>query len=104
MTLFPHFLGPPSPHVTFLSTFTSEITNKNCYVTFLLTPTPHPPKFHILFEWPLKLNIIFRFFLGGGPGGGGGFEYIPYPTKHPTKQILLIATTPQLTFLLESFW
>jgi hypothetical protein len=30
---------------SFLSTFNSEITNKNCHVTFLLTP--HPP--HVIF-------------------------------------------------------
>ncbi len=44
MALFPHFLEPPPPPMWhFLSTFTSEITNKNCPVTFLLTP-PLPPK------------------------------------------------------------
>ncbi len=50
---FWHFLGlPPPPHVTFLSTFTREITNKNCCVSFLLNPSPL--KCHVLFEWPLR--------------------------------------------------
>ncbi len=34
---------PPPPMSHFLSIFTSEITNKNCPVTFLLPP-PLPPK------------------------------------------------------------
>ncbi len=45
-------LPPPPPMWHFLSTFTIEITNKSCCVTFLLTPLPL--KCHILFEWPLR--------------------------------------------------
>ncbi len=80
MTLFWHFLGPPSSYVTFgeilpppsplvtwqrfLSTITSEITNKNCHVIFLLTPLPPCDicnlKCHILFEWPLKAISVHK--------------------------------------------
>ncbi len=57
MTLFLHFLDPPPfPMWHFLSIFTSEITNKNCPVTFLLTPLPL--KCHVLFEWPLRCFVI----------------------------------------------
>jgi hypothetical protein len=37
---FSRILKTPPPHVTCLSTFISEITNKNCHVTFLLAPLP----------------------------------------------------------------
>jgi hypothetical protein len=35
-----------------LSTFTSEITNKNCHVTFLLTPLLPPKVSHIIWMAP----------------------------------------------------
>jgi hypothetical protein len=61
VTLFPHFLDTPPPptlhmwHV--LSTFTSEITNKNCHVTFLLTPPP-PESITYYFNDPLSKKAI----------------------------------------------
>jgi hypothetical protein len=47
------------------STFSSEITNKNCHVTFF--DNPPPPKCHVLFEWSLSIDA----HIGDGEGGGG---------------------------------
>ncbi len=57
------FRPPPPPFWHLLSTFTSETANKNCRVTFLLTPPPKVSR--IIWMAP----YVQRPLLGGPKGG-----------------------------------
>ncbi len=52
----------------FLSTFTSEITNRNCRVTFLLIPPP-PKVSRIILMAPYYMTILSNIYIEQGPTG-----------------------------------